>query len=94
MWSGFSGGYLPRATNIIDSNGRRYALINDHPDVPEQIRNYQSDSIYMFEPHESVLVTYLFEKVDDTAQSLDVHFISMNGDGELPDVKAIHVVLQ
>jgi hypothetical protein len=91
----FFGDIMPRGTNIIDNNGRRYKLINDKPDVPEQIQNYEMDSVYQLEAREAVFVTYLFEKLDDSARSLDVHFISMNQDGDSPsNVQPIHVVLQ
>ena len=91
--SQFPFGIYTNKTLIIDNNGRRYRLVNDHPDVPEQVSRYEMN-VYTLEPHEIAYVTYLFEKLDPAARSFDVHFISMNTDGDFPDQTPIHVALQ
>jgi hypothetical protein len=80
-------------TNVIDQNGRRYRLIDDNVDLPEQIR--YAGGNYVLAPHETVFVTYLFEALDPSARKLNVTFPEIIKDGNL-DVSRVtmHVVLQ
>jgi hypothetical protein len=68
-------------TNIVDNNGRRYRLVNSAPDVPEKVDcnagiGGAEGRLYYLEPHETVYPTYLFERIDPRARTLEIHFIS------------------
>jgi hypothetical protein len=79
-------------TNVIDSNGRRYRLLNGNPDGRLSYVTGIGPDVYRLEPHETVYPTYLFENIDHNASSLDIHFISF---GYLfgYDIPPIHVVM-
>jgi hypothetical protein len=80
-------------TNIIDQSGRRYRLIDDNVNVPEQI-TYQGGN-YVLAPHETIFVTYLFDALDPAARNLDVTFPEIIKDGNLDLSRlTMHVVLQ
>jgi hypothetical protein len=80
-------------TNIVDQSGRRYRLVDDDVDVPEQVK--YSGGNYVLAPHESVLVTYLFEPLTPDARKLSITFPGIIKDGNM-DVSRItmRVVLQ
>ena len=66
-------------TNIIDQSGRRYRLVDDNPDVPEQTK--YNNGNYVLAPHEIILVTYLFEPLDSSARKLNITFPEVIKDG-------------
>jgi hypothetical protein len=79
-------------TNIIDQSGRRYRLLEDNPDVPEQTK-YENGN-YVLAPRETVFVTYLFEAIDPAARKFDVTFPEIIKDGNLDLSRlTIHVVM-
>jgi hypothetical protein len=80
-------------TLIIDDQGRRYAMVNETPSVAEQPRFAPDSPFYWLEPHESIFVTYLYERLSPDVRSFDVKFSGLINDiGEQP--QQIHVVLQ
>jgi hypothetical protein len=85
--------YYTANTNIVDQNGRRYRLLDDDVDLPEQVK-YRGGN-YILAPHESVLVTYLFELLSPDARKLNLTFPGIIKDGNL-DVSRVtmRVVLQ
>jgi len=92
---GGSDDFRTEHTYLIDNNGRRYHLVNEKPEVPEQIPSYDNNGFYMLAPHEVVFVTYLFDKVDDSARNLEVHFSNFVWDmGKVDGIPPIRVVLQ
>ncbi|HEV7676334.1 MAG TPA: CsgG/HfaB family protein [Candidatus Angelobacter sp.] len=80
-------------TDLVDQNGRRYRLLEDSPDLPEQTK-YKNGN-YVLAPHESIVVTYLFEPIDTPTRKLKVTFPAIIKDGNLDVGRVtIHVALQ
>jgi hypothetical protein len=86
-------GFYTANTNIIDQNGRRYRLVDDNVDVPEQVK-YKGGN-YVLAPYETIFVTYLFEALDPNARKLNITFPGIIKDGNMDASRVtMHVVLQ
>jgi TolB-like protein len=77
-------------TNIIDQNGRRYRLMDDSVDLPEQPK--YSNGNYVLAPHESIFVTYAFEPLGPAAHKLKITFPEIIKDGNL-DVGRVTILV-